>query len=95
MRQLKIWYTITRKGDAMNEILDQQSVSNQYEKILFSIAFLIGTFLIKSAQLLQWLVFFLFFFVRPETTHGMYHFLYTVYFYQKYLLLNFERILSF
>ena len=39
--------------------------------------------------------FFRFFFVRPQTTHGMYHFLCTVYFYQKYLVLNFERILSF
>ena len=38
--------------------------------------FLVGAFLVKSARLLQWLVFFLFlFFVRPQTSSRMYHFL--------------------
>ena len=36
--------------------------------------FLVGAFLVKSVRLLQWLVFFLFF-VRPQTSSRMYHFL--------------------
>ena len=53
--------------------------------------FLVDASLVKSARLLLWLVFF-FFFVKPQTSPCMYHFLCTVNFYQKYLVLDFERI---
>ena len=51
-------------------------------------SFLVGAFQVKSAQPLQWLVFF------RQTTDCLYTFLCTVHFYQEYLILDFEHIQS-